>query len=1301
MRCRSSTFVAGLILATLTACTPDEARVTVRFQWSVPPPTEPDRFRVEAEVRAPGGQRTPAAPFLYAPGARLEIGQVPVGSGLVVRVRFFDTFNENFVRYVGSSEPFEFRAGQDIEVPVEIGLTDAPELPADSSLAVRVVNARRGRVAVPQLELDVRGRGYGTIEVAQDLRFEQGRVAFASDAQRMPATLDDDGFVTHRLTYDLNQTLPQCRAEDGGDPRSCEGLRQVFVRGRRSDFLGAVQSATVTLDTRPPGVARASVEVQPSVGNPVRQAEGAAPGTRIVVSVLFDEAIDAVAGPGMVATNGIDTVAFEILSTNAAVTTSVDFAATVTDQSSGTYVPRLTLQDLAGNRTVDATFSSPAIVVDADVPTLVVEQDAVSYIRTPVGRATDERLDADGFVMPGGVYYGLGPADSLSPADHLPASVFRFADGSPPIGIQIWSDALGQELLRTVRPSDDGRWARLDLRLPNADAPRVYVTGFDEVGNSTDPVLIENAWFIATSADAPSGPTPHDVATAAGSARPRSSLKPIAQRNDLETPDGTTLLQASTSRWTERAQDEGPPSNASFEMVFDGSRGRLMHFGGIAAASPWEWDGSRWIRTTPVGEQPPPLRFYGMAYDAARGRILVFGGFGAGDQQSGDTWEWDGTQWTNVTPLVGNPPTRAGTRMVYDHHRGRVVMFGGRQSDADETILGDTWEWDGEAWQPIVPSGDGPESRLDHALAYDGGRRRVVLFGGRGPGSVEYDDTWEFDGVTWVRRSSASSPGARWRAGMAYDPERQRVVLFGGGGDNINQEGTWEWDGTDWTRITDTGPTPRNDLAMAYDPTAGGVVIYAGFTEDDLPRDLQVWDGQKWSVLHSSDAEQPSPRVGFDLVYDSVRREHVMFGGTGLQGSERVALGDMWRWSGSAWTEMTAPNMPRPRSNHAAAFDPNRGEMVIFGGSFGPGFFGEERSNETWVWDGTTWTQRFPEQHPPALLSATMIHDAARDRVVLFGGLVDGEVFLDAQRDTWEWDGASWTLTSTRGPDARGDHAMAYDPVTERVLVFGGTPLTFPISWFNDLWAWDGSTWVQLDGEALDDPDEDEPVPRPSPRSLARMTYDAGRQRMILFGGWGRGGMNFDAWEWDGASWTEVTPDQGSPPPRMGGGWAYDPARGTSVLFGGQAFGPVYGDTWELSPPGRPVVQFAPRLPDDIERRDLLDLRVRAHCGGSFATNDGPRHGAVLNGWRTTGAQLGWARLGQNQAAASSTPGGPALIDYEPMPDDSVAATQGLFLGRERRMYLKCQPLEASADGDIPATIAADYFEVRVKYATE
>jgi hypothetical protein len=131
--------------------------------------------------------------------------------------------------------------------------------------------------------------------------------------------------------------------------------------------------------------------------------------------------------------------------------------------------------------------------------------------------------------------------------------------------------------------------------------------------------------------------------------------------------------------------------------------------------------------------------------------------------------------------------------VAYDEARAKLVLFGGNLSDTIFRPGGDTWAWDGQAWQQL--SDIGPSPRFDAAMAYDSLRKVVVLFGGisnEGSGTLK-GDTWTWNGVQWEQLEDIG-PSPRQGAAMAYDRERDRMVLFGGtnfrpGGDCRD---TWE-----------------------------------------------------------------------------------------------------------------------------------------------------------------------------------------------------------------------------------------------------------------------------------------------------------------------------------------------------------------------------------------------------------------------------------------------------------------------------------------------------------------------------
>jgi hypothetical protein len=131
-----------------------------------------------------------------------------------------------------------------------------------------------------------------------------------------------------------------------------------------------------------------------------------------------------------------------------------------------------------------------------------------------------------------------------------------------------------------------------------------------------------------------------------------------------------------------------------------------------------------------------------MAFDATRGRVVLFGGSG-GASVLGDTWEWDGTVWTQTSAF--GPPACMKATLV--HTGRRALLFGGVTGLIGTTeVFGQSWEWDGRHW--TARQDLGPGARWGHAMAFDTPRGRGVLFGGTatpaGAGTeIALGDTWE------------------------------------------------------------------------------------------------------------------------------------------------------------------------------------------------------------------------------------------------------------------------------------------------------------------------------------------------------------------------------------------------------------------------------------------------------------------------------------------------------------------------------------------------------------------------------
>src|ERR1700682_2991647 len=78
-------------------------------------------------------------------------------------------------------------------------------------------------------------------------------------------------------------------------------------------------------------------------------------------------------------------------------------------------------------------------------------------------------------------------------------------------------------------------------------------------------------------------------------------------------------------------------------------------------------------------------------------------------------------------------------------------------------------------WTALAPAG-APSARLDPAMAYDPETGQTVLFGGRTENQF-LGDTWTFDGTSWSRRTTVTSPLPMAGASIAYDQASHQVLL--------------------------------------------------------------------------------------------------------------------------------------------------------------------------------------------------------------------------------------------------------------------------------------------------------------------------------------------------------------------------------------------------------------------------------------------------------------------------------------------------------------------------------------------
>lgn len=269
--------------------------------------------------------------------------------------------------------------------------------------------------------------------------------------------------------------------------------------------------------------------------------------------------------------------------------------------------------------------------------------------------------------------------------------------------------------------------------------------------------------------------------------------------------------------------------------------------------------------------------------------------------------------------------------------------------------------------------------------------------------------------------------------------------------------------------------------------------------------------------------------------------------------------------TGASCSHRWLPTALPMRNGSAMAYDAARQRVLLFGGEY------LGAMADTWEWLGTTWVQRHPATSPSPRSGHSLAYDRVRKRVVLFGGF-DCCTFQDLS-DTWEWDGSNWQRQNPLWSPPPGNATMTFDTARERVVLFSRRDAS--------TWEWDGLSWEQR-------------ITLAAPSPGAEITWDGDLQRVVGFDG-----SDGSTWFWNGATWARQ--NAGTPGPRSPGytlAWA--PERKRLVLFGGGTDSSVWesdGVTWFESIPDRsPATHVAAEAYDEARHR-LVVLE-----GGSRAT---------------------------------------------------------------------------------------------------
>lgn len=664
-------------------------------------------------------------------------------------------------------------------------------------------------------------------------------------------------------------------------------------------------------------------------------------------------------------------------------------------------------------------------------------------------------------------------------------------------------------------------------------------------------------------------------------------------------------LVSNAQTWTQY----GPPPRFSHTSVFDPVTKKMIVFGGQDNLTKTNLNDvwlvgtstSKYVTSTSLvpGGSDPSGRFGHVAtYDSNSNRMTIFGGAtGFPGTCVNDVWILDGANgqsgsstWIPISPSGTPPAGRLHHTGVYDTKTNSMIVFGG--SNCSKGYFNDVWvlsDADGgsgsPSWQKLVPSGIPPAARESASAIYDSANNLMTVYGGDA-GSTNFGDVWILSHAngtggtpTWTQLSpTGSAPNTRSGHTAVYDSLNNRMIVFGGFHLSSALSDTAVLSFANgiggvpaWTSVTTKGTAPAVGFHSAvYDSTLNDMYVFAGSSsEAKLAGDDHAFTLSSANGVGTSSWTRGGPpaRYSQSMFYDAVSNS--VFVLDGQHALTNTNFDDYWQNAGVNdssninWIPINVAGAhPKARWGQSALYDGVNNRAMVFGGATG---FPSPCLNDYWVMTSAnntggkpTWVSVAPTGALPGVRTRhSAVHDPVTNKLIVFGGFNCSSTYYN---DVWVLSGANavgttpvWTHLSPRGslPSARESASAVYNSATNTLTIYGGDAGGAPF----------GDIWILFNANGTGgSPLWKQAVPAnngPSARSGHTATYDVQNNLMTVYGGWDGTNLLNDTWvlsdpnaQGTRPQWTEVIPQTTAPGRRFPSA-VYDPVHNQMNIFGG------------------------------------------------------------------------------------------------------------------------------------------------------